>query len=182
MHLARLLNYAYISTRYYHYNFFCYYCDNHHFYLTSYFRSDSVLHHTILQYTSHHITLHHITLHATPTTNLSTTTHKSAPCNATRVQLAHQPLTKQYNLPRNQDQVSEHDGTSTQTTYILPAIYISLILLFAVLIARFAFVMPATLLVNTWRKEKIHWREALVIWWGGAFRGAITVALVYSHF
>lgn len=59
---------------------------------------------------------------------------------------------------------------------------LSCTLLMLVMVGRAAFVFPLTLLANTWRKSKVSWRQALVIWWAGTMRGAISIALTYHHF
>ncbi|PSC76023.1 sodium hydrogen exchanger 2-like [Micractinium conductrix] len=53
-----------------------------------------------------------------------------------------------------------------------------------VLVCRALTVVPLTLLANTWRPPgcRITTREAVVIWWAGAMRGAVTVAMAFKNF
>ncbi|KAL0482600.1 sodium/hydrogen exchanger [Acrasis kona] len=53
--------------------------------------------------------------------------------------------------------------------------FISVALLLC-LVARFLNIVPLTLLVNLWRKEKFNWRETVMLWFTG-LRGAIAFAL-----
>jgi NhaP-type Na+/H+ or K+/H+ antiporter len=51
-----------------------------------------------------------------------------------------------------------------------------------ILVVRALFVALAVAIVNLWRSYKLTLREALIMWFGGLVRGAMSTALVYSYF
>ncbi|KAI7841304.1 hypothetical protein COHA_004923 [Chlorella ohadii] len=61
---------------------------------------------------------------------------------------------------------------------------LALALVASVLVARALTVAPLVLLANLWRPRacRISVREGAVIWWAGAMRGAITVALAFKTY
>lgn len=56
---------------------------------------------------------------------------------------------------------------------------LSLSLIILVYASRFIMVYSLVNLVNIWRKRPIRKAESILIWWGGSFRGAVTIALLY---
>jgi NhaP-type Na+/H+ or K+/H+ antiporter len=55
-------------------------------------------------------------------------------------------------------------------------------LLLQVAASRAAFLLVMIPLANTWRSNRIGWRQGAFIWWAGLMRGAISIALTFHHF
>ncbi|KAK9828842.1 hypothetical protein WJX72_002378 [[Myrmecia] bisecta] len=75
-----------------------------------------------------------------------------------------------------------HEGRRTQHGAVGKVVMLTLSLLIQVLVSRAAFVSLLCLLANCWRTVRISLRDAIVIWWAGVMRGAITIALTYHFF
>ncbi len=48
-------------------------------------------------------------------------------------------------------------------------------MLLLVMLARAAFLIPITMLANTWRRSRIEWREVVAMWWAGEGGGGCVV-------
>ncbi|KAG6701542.1 hypothetical protein I3842_08G170200 [Carya illinoinensis] len=65
------------------------------------------------------------------------------------------------------------------------SVAVSSILLGLIMAGRAAFVFPLSFLINLVKKspkEKINFRQQVVIWWAGLMRGAVSIALAYNQF
>ncbi|KAK7397262.1 hypothetical protein VNO78_18429 [Psophocarpus tetragonolobus] len=65
------------------------------------------------------------------------------------------------------------------------SVAVSSVLLGLVLAGRAAFVFPLSFLSNLTKKserEKLSFREQVIIWWAGLMRGAVSMALAYNQF
>ncbi|KAK9850077.1 hypothetical protein WJX84_003336 [Apatococcus fuscideae] len=75
------------------------------------------------------------------------------------------------------------DPLKWQNTYFGELTWMFCVLVLLMLVGRAVFVFPLTLFHNLLAKEeRISMKDAVVIWWAGLMKGAITVALVYYHF
>ncbi|XP_035549189.1 sodium/hydrogen exchanger 1-like isoform X2 [Juglans regia] len=64
------------------------------------------------------------------------------------------------------------------------SVAVSSILLGLIMAGRAAFVFPLSFLINLVKKspkEKINFRQQVVIWWAGLMRGAVSIALAYNQ-
>ncbi|KAK9823397.1 hypothetical protein WJX72_002484 [[Myrmecia] bisecta] len=66
--------------------------------------------------------------------------------------------------------------------YLGHAAILFVVVLFLLLFSRAVFTFPIMLLHNRFSKEKLKITEIVVIWWAGAMRGAVSVALVYYYY
>eukprot|EP00884_Botryococcus_braunii_P015756 jgi/Botrbrau1/2864/Bobra.0036s0009.1 len=67
-------------------------------------------------------------------------------------------------------------------TFVWETLWLVVLLTLLTMMGRAAFVFPFSLLHNCWSREKLSWKEMVVIWWAGLMRGAVSVALVYYYF
>ncbi|KAK9825253.1 hypothetical protein WJX74_003416 [Apatococcus lobatus] len=75
------------------------------------------------------------------------------------------------------------DPLKWQNTYFGELTWMFCVLVLLMMVGRAVFVFPLTLFHNLLAaEERISMKDAVVIWWAGLMKGAITVALVYYHF
>ncbi|KAK9803320.1 hypothetical protein WJX73_001939 [Symbiochloris irregularis] len=74
------------------------------------------------------------------------------------------------------------DPIKWKNTVVLEMSWLFVVLLLLMGVGRAVFVFPLTLLHNWWSSDQLSTKDAIVIWWAGLIRGAVSVALVYYHF